>query len=316
MVPVDVTVYLDGTAPLLWRCFADHPSIRLVMEAVAANANPTFYATSPLVRLLLPDDGAGERGVVVLRSKILAVETRPPLPDLMPTIHDARQAWLRRLGEQVPASQKKVERPTLVVVRDFLAPEERDVMWEHVTGNEGAFVPAGVRSIGEEAARDDHDYRRARLRVGGLEDLRAAFVERLEAAFPQVLEALGVERPTSVEWEVQVTHHGDLDWFKVHTDNASDELRSRKVTWIYYLSRTPRPWTGGELVLFDLVTEGEQTRRGDGFQTLLPEDNSLVAFLPQFYHQVRSVSVPGGAFLDGRFTVNGWLHDRSARASQ
>lgn len=106
-----------------------------------------------------------------------------------------------------------------------------------------------------------------------------------------------------------MTAHGHLDRFKAHTDNASLGLRSRRVSLVWYLHRQPRPFDGGDLIVFDSIVDGKRRIRGDQFIVVEPADNTLVAFLSHSHHQVRAVHCPQATFAESRFTVNTWLRD-------
>jgi hypothetical protein len=94
-------------------------------------------------------------------------------------------------------------------------------------------------------------------------------------------------------------------------DDASAHLRGRRLSVVLYLHRHPRPFAGGGLVVFDHAGDPAERRRAEGFRTFEPADNRLVAFPSLAFHQVRAVRCPGGAWADGRFTVNGWVWEEA-----
>jgi len=304
---VHIRVYLAGSHSHAWRCPADHPSVRIVMNALSANGLPEFgqHEGGNLVRLVVPhEDGTGERALVFLRQALVAVETEPPLVDELPTVHSARQAWLARRGKTSGA----VTRPGHVVLPGFLPQQARDELFDWLLAHEQDFLASSVRSSAA-AASDDYDFRTSRVSMN-LGPWRKVFEDRLATVLPEICEHLGIEVPDNPRLELQLTQHGHLDHFKAHTDNATGDLRQRRVSLVYYLHRQPRPFQGGELVLYDRVDHDDGTRRqGEGFRVIQPEDNHLVAFDSGFHHQVRTVRCPDGDFGDGRITVNGWLRD-------
>lgn len=305
MDEVDVVVFLAGAHHHRWRCAADHPSVRVLMDALSANAHPQHHAgTSPIVRLVVPAEGGGERGIVFLRQALVAVETQPPLIDLMPTIHSARRSWVARQG----ASDSSVTRPEHVVLADFLPAEIRNELFAWILAHEADFLPSGVRSRPGNAS-DDYDFRRSKVSMN-VREWRSVFESRLGAVMPAICEQLGEAVPERPHLELQMTHHGHLDGFKVHTDNSTGTLRQRRISLVYYLHRHPRPFRGGELVLYDQIRDDEgRPHKGEGFRIVQPDDNTLVAFQSGFHHQVRTVQLADGSFADGRITVNGWLRD-------
>lgn len=307
MTTVAVRVFLAGSHVHAWRCPADHPSVQLVLDALSANAHPSYHAERPLIRLIVPNDEGGERALCFLRQSLVAVELDPPLVDRLPTLHTAR-ATAARSAEPGSTPTERVERPRAVVLPGFLSDDDRAEIFGELVAREADFSPAQVVSA-PKSRSDDYDYRRARV----LQDtawLRAPFLAAVRDAMPRILGGLDVPMPEEPDWEFQITAHNHLDYFKVHRDNASVALRGRLVSWVWYLHRQPRPFEGGELVLFDSVVGADgQSRKGEGFRMIEPADNTLVAFPSDCWHLVRTVRCASGAFGDSRFTVNGWLRD-------
>ena len=134
----------------------------------------------------------------------------------------------------------------------------------------------------------------------------------IDAVLPDVFAALGHARFKPAKVELQLTAHGDGAFFKVHSDSGTDETVSRVLTFvIYFQLREPRGFEGGVLRVYqtDLDAEGRtRQHRPDVFRDLAPEDNMVVFFDSRLSHEVLPVRVPSGAYEDGRFTLNGWLH--------
>lgn len=80
---------------------------------------------------------------------------------------------------------------------------------------------------------------------------------------------------------------------------------------MYYLHRTPRPFGGGELRVFDaalpLHTETTGKWEERTWRDWEPEHDSIVFFRPTAWHEVRPVSCPSKQHADSRFAINGWL---------
>lgn len=131
---------------------------------------------------------------------------------------------------------------------------------------------------------------------------------RIEAAvrsrLPEALAALGMAPFGDQRLELQLTAHGDGQYYHWHTDNGAPETRTRTVTFVYYFHATPRRFSGGELVI-----HAPPDRR----LVIEPQNDSLVFFASGTRHEVLPVRCPGGGFGDGRFTLNGWIHRRPER---
>ncbi len=104
-------------------------------------------------------------------------------------------------------------------------------------------------------------------------------------------------------FEVQLTSHNDGEYFKWHKDNSTPGTASRRITFVYYFHALPKPYSGGELIIHD---EEHQ-------YVIEPVNDSIVFFDSGRKHEVKEVVCPGGAFNDGRFTLNGWIRCRTSQ---
>ena len=151
------------------------------------------------------------------------------------------------------------------------------------------------------------DFRRSRSRHDfGAPELLAAIDEVLEA----VEHTLGVSCRHS-EPSYSLNAHNDDDFYRPHQDTSVEFTPRRLLTFVYYLHRTPRPFEGGELRVFDaalpLHTETAGRWQERTWRDWEPEHDSIVFFLPTAWHEVRPVSCPSKQHADSRFAINGWL---------
>jgi len=126
------------------------------------------------------------------------------------------------------------------------------------------------------------------------------FAELIEICMPFVIRTLGKRVFEVRDVELQVTAHNDGDFFKTHTDNGSGKTRRRSISFVYYLHRLPKPFRGGELILYGSSGRGQ-------IQTIEPLNNSILFFRSERSHAVGPVRCPSKKFEDSRFTVNGWV---------
>jgi Rps23 Pro-64 3,4-dihydroxylase Tpa1-like proline 4-hydroxylase len=97
--------------------------------------------------------------------------------------------------------------------------------------------------------------------------------------------------------------------FKLHTDTGTEaSIKTREISFIYYFFQEPKNFIGGDLVLFD--TNRRSGECGDKFTKINIENNSLLFFPSDCWHQVTSLKESGASFFSGRFTLNGWLHSK------
>lgn len=151
------------------------------------------------------------------------------------------------------------------------------------------------------------DFRRSRSRHDfAATELMAAIDEVLEA----VEHTLGVSCQHT-EPSYSLNAHNDGDFYRPHQDTSAEFAPRRLLTFVYYLHRTPRPFDGGELRVFDaalpLHTETAGRWQERTWRDWEPEHDSIVFFLPTAWHEVRPVSCPSKHHADSRFAINGWL---------
>jgi Rps23 Pro-64 3,4-dihydroxylase Tpa1-like proline 4-hydroxylase len=142
-----------------------------------------------------------------------------------------------------------------------------------------------------------------------LDDLGSSeglFTTKLKESLEEVLARLGEPGFPVGRIEIQATASGDGDYFRMHQD--ADEESTRAISFVYFVYREPRRFSGGELRLFETsIVEGKPMPTDRG-QTLMPRQNSIVFFPSRHEHEVLPVRVPTKEFADSRFTINGWIH--------
>ena len=117
--------------------------------------------------------------------------------------------------------------------------------------------------------------------------------------------------PLSLEHvELQVTGHGDGAYFKPHTDASSAANGGRELSYVFYFSLPDCSFSGGNLKLFDASMEQNRYSSKD-FTCIEPVDNSLILFPSRCVHEVTQVAAPRKTLSSGRFSLNGWIHQRS-----
>ncbi|MFE3548142.1 2OG-Fe(II) oxygenase [Streptomyces kronopolitis] len=139
-------------------------------------------------------------------------------------------------------------------------------------------------------------------------------VPDLLSAIDEVVDAVGHTLGVScqdTESDYSLNVHNDGDFFAVHQDTTTEFHPERVVTFVYYLHRTPRPFQGGHLRVFDVAlplhTEGSASWEDLTWRDWEPEHDSIVFFRPTAWHEVRKVSCPSKQHADSRFSINGWL---------
>jgi SM-20-related protein len=130
---------------------------------------------------------------------------------------------------------------------------------------------------------------------------------RIQKALPEIFQKFALKPFQISQIEAQLTAHNDGNFYKIHNDNGSEDTATRELTYVYYFYREPKPFTGGELVIYDSKVENNYYVQADTYQMIEPRNNSIVFFLSRYMHEVLPVRCPSQQFADSRFTINGWL---------
>jgi Rps23 Pro-64 3,4-dihydroxylase Tpa1-like proline 4-hydroxylase len=193
----------------------------------------------------------------------------------------------------------------VAVFDEFLVGEEWRNLVDFTFCHGAEFQATQVLSHGED--RSDHDARRSVV-LFELDGYRDLFVERLMTFFPQILVRLDYPWFPVRHVEVQLTGTGDGEFFRAHSDDGSPEVAARAITFVYFFHREPRPFSGGELRIYDTAVDGDHVRATGPFRSIWPLQNQVVFFPSYYLHEILPVNSPSGSFFDRRFTVNGWFH--------
>jgi hypothetical protein len=191
-----------------------------------------------------------------------------------------------------------------ILVEEFLAPAELDALIDFAIANEVRFFESLVVRPGAEDGVVDQDSRRSRI-LEELGEHTKLIQHRVARVLPYVLERFGIAIVPPRAIDVQMTASGDGDFFRAHTDNGSEQYRSRKLSYVYFFHREPVRFEGGALRIFE--KEGTASRAARA-RTIRPHQNQIVFFPSHVLHEIMPVRVPSREFADSRFTVNGWIH--------
>jgi len=185
-------------------------------------------------------------------------------------------------------------------IDNFLMREDKKRLLNYVFAEEAEFVPTST-------ATDEVNYRRSSV-LYSFPEFAELIRDRIQSVALDIFRTLELP-PFSVDYiESQLTAHNDGNYYKVHNDNGSSNTATRELTYVYYFHREPKPFLGGELVIYDSKIENTYYVNADSFKTIEPRNNSIVFFLSRYMHEVLPVSCLSRSFQDSRFTINGWIH--------
>jgi len=172
--------------------------------------------------------------------------------------------------------------------------------------HETDFRASEVVSPTAEGGVINYEHRRSHVLMD-LAQYQDLMVERIRTVLPQVLQKLGMEQIPMAGVEAQITASNDGDFFHFHSDNGSDKVAHRYLTFVYFFQREPRQFDGGELRIHDSRLAGDNYISEGSYQTIAPHQNQIVFFPCELMHEVTPVKCPSRLFADSRFTLNGWL---------
>jgi Rps23 Pro-64 3,4-dihydroxylase Tpa1-like proline 4-hydroxylase len=194
-----------------------------------------------------------------------------------------------------------------VVFEEFLAPEELQNLMQDTLNREMEFQISEVISPGVTGGAVDFEYRRSQVLMD-TGRYRDVILNRLQSCLPRVFQKLGLQSFWPTRAEVQITASNHADFFRCHSDNGHEELKSRELTFVYFFHREPKTFQGGELRLYDSQWDGQAYVATENYRAIVPRQNQIVLFPSSLTHEITPVECPSKAFADSRFTVNGWLH--------
>jgi SM-20-related protein len=193
-----------------------------------------------------------------------------------------------------------------VLLKDFLPPEFHAGLLPFMISVKDKLVP-GVTNVDTQGKMEYKPDFREMLALPGNWDGNSRFGSLLVKVLPQVVPRLGLA-PFKINYvEIELRAYQDGHFLKVHMDAPPTSTRAdRAISFVYYFHRRPRPYTGGELLLFDSDIEANSftTTR---YTRLVPEDNSLVIFPSNFYHCVVPIRCASKCFADSRFAIGGFI---------
>jgi SM-20-related protein len=211
--------------------------------------------------------------------------------------------------------------PQDVAIFDELLPTETLVqLLDHVISKQSEFVPSRVLNARDRGEGMVDTSVRQNLHLKGAGTVPVDVLDAIKRAAPALLADLEVD-PICLEtahFESEITATGDGGFFRAHVDNGHERLKDRLVTFVYFFSEFPRPFSGGELCVERDWRSGNRIFFMDGslgdpgyppelVTVIDPRTNRLAMFRGDRIHEVRQVTADSTRFGASRFTVTGWV---------
>lgn len=226
--------------------------------------------------------------------RLVGLVTQPPLVVQLPPkpTPPARTS-------STPVPQRHSLISEYVQIDHFLTAEECDRLWNYVLRHQSEFVST-------QTSTQASNYRESVV-LYAFPEFADLISQRIHQMFPDIISKLGIPSFQISQVEAQLTAHNDGNFYKIHNDNGSPDTATRELTYVYYFYQEPKPFSGGELVIYDSKIENNYYVQAETFRTVEPRNNSIVLFLSRYMHEVLPVCCPSQQFADSRFTINGWL---------
>lgn len=216
-----------------------------------------------------------------------------------------------------PASRSRAPADTRiphVIFRDVLGANTVAGLLHYAAKRQADFIPRVLRNRESGRLRVDSDILDALylMDLGPFLNPIKTFVRNVAG---QALARLHLNEPNFEPKEFELSAYRDGGHFGAHIDTDERISQVRILSCVYYFAATPPRFGGGELRLYGFPTLSAGTKGPPPFVDVVPETDTLVAFPSWLRHEVLPVRVPSGAWADGRFTINCWLHRASPSAS-
>ncbi|NJN01011.1 MAG: proline hydroxylase [Leptolyngbyaceae cyanobacterium SL_1_1] len=300
---VKVSILLSGGHRYTLNMQANDPTLRSLVGSVISYSHGNGSEVKGLFQIPVEQNRAS---LCFPSSHLVGIVTEPPmilqLEDTPDSEEDASEAGTKPLGtSQAIAKPQDLEwSASYLQIEAFLSPTEHQQLLQYSIEHESSFATTTTMTSAAEHRRSRALYQ--------FPDFSEQIRERIRTCLPDVLSKLRLEPFAPDTIEAQLTTHNDGDYYKIHNDGGgTPQTLTRVLTYVYYFHREPKPFGGGELLIYDTKIENNAYVKSGGYKVVEPRNNSIVFFPSRCLHEVLPIRCPSEAFADSRFTVNGWV---------
>jgi SM-20-related protein len=211
-------------------------------------------------------------------------------------------------ASNIKPSEQQIIQPAYLVLEEFLTFQELKSLTLFTMTNKDRFQQTRVMQGDNPVGVVDYNHRKSFV-LFDMGTMGSIIRDRILSYLPWIFKRFEMQPFRISQVEVQLTRSGHEEFFKLHSDNTSQKLSSRKITFVYYFYKEPKSFYGGDLRLYEYRQErnGKITPFGNA-QVIKPLQNQMIVFLSHTPHEVMPVYDPEQQFENGRFTLNGWIH--------
>jgi SM-20-related protein len=261
---------------------SDAPELNSLLATIVARA---YKQESDLQNLFQIPINEGRSVLSFPSEHLIGVVTEPPI--------------FIQQSDKIQLQNDYILASDYIQIDNFLKPEQHKNLLKYVLAKEPNFLPSNTST-------NDIKYRQSML-VYSFPEFSELILKRIQAIIPDIISKLNLPSFSVSQIESQLTAHNDGNYYKLHNDNGSPDTATRELTYVYYFYQEPKPFSGGELLIYDSKIENNVYVNAETFKTVEPRNNSIVFFLSRYMHEVLPVNCPSQAFGDSRFTINGWV---------
>lgn len=219
------------------------------------------------------------------RDAIAAIATVPPI-----SVQSMNLQPLSPQPEPSPQQPQQRIESGIVQLDNFLKPAEYQQLMETIFPQEGTASSGIQLPTPESFARS-----------------REVLLHRVQMMLPDVLIQLGLEGFPLTEMEAEEIPNHATEGQGISSDGNNPETALRVLNFMYFFYQTPKPFTGGEVRVYDSQLVNHQVSAAQSYKTVEPRQNSIVFFLTSNAYEVLRVYPNSPAFRDRCFRVKGWM---------
>lgn len=296
---VKVTLLLSGGHEYILNLPSNDPLLENLFKILIARSQRQDVDSTVLLQLMVDGENAalclpGDHLIGLITEPPLFIKNLPqsnPKPTQVPSPQPASPA--------VAAAKQDVLISQYVQIDNFLTNEEYEELLAYAIDKEPEFVPTTTSTNAD-------DYRKS-LVLYKFPYFADLITKKIQEIVPKLCQKLDIPVFDVTQIEKQLTSHNHGNFYKIHNDNGSPNTATRQLTYVYYFYAEPKPFTGGELVIYDAQIKNNYYVKADSSKIVDPRNNSIVFFLSRCHHEVLPVNCPSQDFADSRFTINGWI---------
>jgi Rps23 Pro-64 3,4-dihydroxylase Tpa1-like proline 4-hydroxylase len=221
------------------------------------------------------------------------------IPTYLPTIQDPQPSTNNESSVLKVAPSNEIIPSPYALIDDFLSSSQLNDLLRYSIRKQPEFIPTTNSAY-------DPNYRRS-FCLAHFPEFSELMIQLVRKITPQIITHLNINNFAIGQIESQMTAHNHGNYYKLHNDNGSPDSATRVLTYVYYYYREPKPFTGGELVIYDSKIENGYSVAAESRKVIQPTNNTIIFFPSHCMHEVLPVSCPSEYFADSRFTINGWV---------